>query len=604
MSIFKCKMCGGSLEVDDDQKVCVCEYCGTRQTVPKYEDNYHKSADSENGDKPSTETLLNRVTIFLADKNWKNADKYCEKALDINPECAEAYLGKLMAELKIDKFENLQNCNKVFIDYNNYKKTIQFADDKLQNEIYEILYKQAIHFTDNSSTKSCEKAIAVFDSIKNYKDSQKQIELCEKSKSDIVSQIKKKALKNIRMSIAAGKSHIVGLKSDGTVVAVGDNECGQCNVSDWTDIVAISAGTAYTVGLKSDGTVVVCGDYEYDVSDWTDIVAISAGGGWGFYTVGLKSDGTVVAVGDNKYGQCNVSDWTDIIAISAGKSHVVGLKSDGTVVAVGDNRCRECNVSDWSDIVAVSACNDTVGLKSDGTVVETGYNELGQCLTEDGMLGWIDLDFSNWSNITAISAGENIVGLKSDGNVYCNGEKYALFDCTDIVAISAGGCHIIGLKSDGTVVVCGDEYDVSYWTDIALMPNFNSLEEMLAYDKELQTKREENRKKDIAKAKEKFNLQKTELNKKINELLNYIDNHPQKSIIEETKFQISKLKNEKESLNFFEIGKKKTLQKQIDNFTYYLKEYTEDMEKDIANIEEEINIAKARIEEIDLELSK
>lgn len=76
-----------------------------------------------------------------------------------------------------------------------------------------------------------------------------------------------------------------------------------------------------------------------------------------------------------------------------------------------------------------------------------------------------------------------------------------------------------------------------------------------------------------------------------------------KNIIEETKFQISKLKNEKESLNFFEIGKKKTLQKQIDNFTYYLKEYTEDMEEDVANLEEEINIAKARIEEIDLELS-
>lgn len=125
----------------------------------------------------------------------------------------------------------------------------------------------------------------------------------------------------------------------------------------------------------------------------------------------------------------------------------------------------------------------------------------------------------------------------------------------------------------------------------------------LAYDKEQQTKREEKRKKDIAKAKEKLNLEKTELNKKINDLLNDIDNHPQKNIIEKTKFQISKLKNEKESLSFFEIVKKKTLQKQIDNFTYYLKEYTENMEKDVANLEEEINIAKARIEEIDLELS-
>jgi len=47
-----------------------------------------------------------------------------------------------------------------------------------------------------------------------------------------------------------------------------------------------------------------------DVSDWKDIVAISAAG---YVTVGLKADGTVVAVGENRQGQCNVSEWTDIM---------------------------------------------------------------------------------------------------------------------------------------------------------------------------------------------------------------------------------------------------------------------------------------------------
>ena len=46
------------------------------------------------------------------------------------------------------------------------------------------------------------------------------------------------------------------MKSDGTVVATGDNDLGSCEVSDWKDIVAISAGEFCTVGLKSDGTVV------------------------------------------------------------------------------------------------------------------------------------------------------------------------------------------------------------------------------------------------------------------------------------------------------------------------------------------------------------
>ena len=292
----------------------------------------------------------------------------------------------------------------------------------------------------------------------------------------------------VRDVVSAG-AHTVGLKADGTVVAVGDNEYGQCDVSDWRDIVAVSAGGWHTVGLKSDGTVVAVGrntdwDYEYcgqcDVSDWTDIVAISTGTE---HTVGLKSDGTVVATGSNtdwngEYcGQCDVSGWTDIVAISAGERHTVGLKSDGTVVAVGWNGDGQCDVSDWQDIVTISAVGDrTVGLKSDGTVVAVGLNEDGLC------------DVSDWRDIVAVSAGYcHTVGLKSDGTVVAVGRntdwdyEYCgqcdVSDWRDIVAVSAGGWHTVGLKSDGTVVATGrntdwfGEYcgqcDVSNWTDIA-----------------------------------------------------------------------------------------------------------------------------------------
>lgn len=36
--------------------------------------------------------------------------------------------------------------------------------------------------------------------------------------------------------IAAGKCNTVGLKSNGTVAAVGSNAFGRCDVSSWTDI--------------------------------------------------------------------------------------------------------------------------------------------------------------------------------------------------------------------------------------------------------------------------------------------------------------------------------------------------------------------------------
>ena len=90
-------------------------------------------------------------------------------------------------------------------------------------------------------------------------------------------------------------------------------------MADWTDIVAVSAGNDHTVGLKSDGTVVAVGDNDdgqCEVADWTDIVAVSAGYG---HTVGLKSDGTVVATkytGKYYFGQCDVAGWTDILVRS------------------------------------------------------------------------------------------------------------------------------------------------------------------------------------------------------------------------------------------------------------------------------------------------
>lgn len=71
--------------------------------------------------------------------------------------------------------------------------------------------------------------------------------------------------------ISVSSQHIVGLKADGTVVATGDNDYGQCNVSGWKDIVAIAANGGNTIGIKKDGTIVTCGENNYgqcNVSDW------------------------------------------------------------------------------------------------------------------------------------------------------------------------------------------------------------------------------------------------------------------------------------------------------------------------------------------------
>ena len=63
----------------------------------------------------------------------------------------------------------------------------------------------------------------------------------------------------------------MGLKSDGTVVAVGENGDGQCNVGGWTGITWVAAGVAHTVGLRTNGTVVAAGnnnDGQCNVDNW------------------------------------------------------------------------------------------------------------------------------------------------------------------------------------------------------------------------------------------------------------------------------------------------------------------------------------------------
>jgi len=251
--------------------------------------------------------------------------------------------------------------------------------------------------------------------------------------------------------VTGGGHHTVGLKSDGTVVAVGYDAHGQCNVGGWMDIIQIDGGYEHTVGLKSDGTVVAVGDNAYgqcNVGNWTDIIQVAAGRQ---HTVGLKSDCTVVTVGDNAYGQCNVGGWTDIIQVAAGANswHTVGLKSDGTVVAVGGNWDGECDVGGWTDIIQVAAGgHHTVGLKSDGTVVALGRNNYGEC------------NVGSWTDIVQVAGGCQLtIALKSDCTVVAAGwNEYGqrtVGGWTGIIQVAAGMIHTMGLKSDGTVVTAG-----------------------------------------------------------------------------------------------------------------------------------------------------
>ena len=81
--------------------------------------------------------LLKRISLFLEDGNWQEADEYCERVLDSDPENAQAYLYKLMAKMEVRKTEDLRNQAQPFDSEDMYRKTVRFADEELKNTLEE-----------------------------------------------------------------------------------------------------------------------------------------------------------------------------------------------------------------------------------------------------------------------------------------------------------------------------------------------------------------------------------------------------------------------------------------------------------------------------------
>ena len=146
------------------------------------------------GGNANTAPLLKRAFMFLEDGDWNSANEYCEKVLDIDPENASAYLGKLLSELRVRKQESLKDQAEPFDHNNNYQKAVRFADEKLktaltgyiehintrnENARLDSIYTRAKNAMSAANTESAYKEAAhLFESIDEYQDSASLTEEC------------------------------------------------------------------------------------------------------------------------------------------------------------------------------------------------------------------------------------------------------------------------------------------------------------------------------------------------------------------------------------------------------------------------------------------
>lgn len=503
MAALQCEICGGKLMAKAGG-LFECEYCGMQYDKTRIQEMVQEIKGTvkvegtvavkgtvklegpvEIKGGVTVENLMIRGHQALEAQKWRDAYQYYMQAMDTDPTHADAYYWAFCARYRVRDLEEAALYPEDFINNELYNGIIRYGDSDMKGKMERVRAageeRQAQKLAAEQSARLAEQA-------------------AKKEKIRAKMQLLQDRRNRIRAAqgiIAAGDRHSVCLCLNGTVLAVGDNTYGQCDVSRWNAITYVAAGEDHTVGLRSNGTVVAAGSDQYgqcNVSPWQGIIAIAAGV---YHSVGLRSDGTVIATGANDHGQCDVSNWRDIVAISAGKNHTVGLKSNGTVVATtytGSFYVQQCDVSDWHDIVSVAAGDyATFGIKADGSVVTT-YSPLVK-------------EVRYWDNIVAIGAGnDHVVAIQADGKTVSIDRGSDLYGRAtiyrnDCVAVSAGSEHTLVLAECGTIVCAGrsikdDRCKVYSWGKA--FPNLDALQtdrsaEILAHKKaciaQLQQKR-------------------------------------------------------------------------------------------------------------------
>jgi tetratricopeptide (TPR) repeat protein len=84
---------------------------------------------------PGVTQLFDRATIFMEDGDFKSANEYLERVLDLDPHNARAYFSKLLVSLQLRHEEDILSHNMPLDDYGDYQKALRFADEAFKQKL-------------------------------------------------------------------------------------------------------------------------------------------------------------------------------------------------------------------------------------------------------------------------------------------------------------------------------------------------------------------------------------------------------------------------------------------------------------------------------------
>lgn len=272
--------------------------------------------------------------------------------------------------------------------------------------------------------------------------------------------------------VAVGSNHTVAVKADGTVWTFGQNSFGAlgdptlgngavrtspAQVAGITDVVAVAAGSSHTLALRRNGTL------------WA----------WGRNLSGELGDGS----GAQKNSPVQVASLTDVAAIAAGASLSLAVKRDGsvwqwgsdTVTNYGGVPVQKAGLHGVTSIAL--GPNFALAVQSDGAVGGTlwswGNNQTGQL--GDGTGASRSGPVGIATNITAAAAGNFFAyGVQTDGTALTWGlnNEYQFGDgttasryrpgpipgLTGVSSLATGSSSGNSLHTNGTVSGWGTNY--------------------------------------------------------------------------------------------------------------------------------------------------
>jgi alpha-tubulin suppressor-like RCC1 family protein len=276
--------------------------------------------------------------------------------------------------------------------------------------------------------------------------------------------------------ISAGNNFSLGLRTNGTAWAWGDN--GQGRLGDGTTVTKSSP--VLVAGL---------------VTDWCQI---SAGGS---HSLGVKTNGSAWAWGAGSYGKLGdsttVSKFSPVLVvgfaaswcqISAGVDHSLAVRQNGTAWSwgrntsgrLGDNTTVDKSspvsvVGGFTDWCQVSAVSHSLAVRQNGTAWAWGDNASGRLgdgtVTDSSSPVSVVGGFTDWCKV---SGGTNhSLGLRQNGTLWawgCNVQGQigdnttvskrspvsVIGGFTDWCQVSAGSIHSLGSRTNGTAWAWGD----------------------------------------------------------------------------------------------------------------------------------------------------